>query len=429
MTVASSKLTRRDFLKLSGAASLGLALSACGIAPTPTSAPTNTLLSTHVLQPTATSTSTPTVTPSPTATPFPNTLRTYADLLGIEIGGSTAIDYMQDWHPEHTKFRPIMAENFNLFGSAWDTTWTNPYSPLRPRNHQFHFDQVDKLVAFAKKYNMRIQALHLVWGNKQDIPEWLRTGNFSRNELLEILEEHISTVVGRYRGLIHEWSVVNELFGLWWEPGNRFWYDRLGPDLNWVSNCFKWARQADPNAKLFLNDFGIEFKGYKMYSEDRDRQIFALLRKMKSDGVPVDGVGFQMHLYGVDFLTDDDLLRKMDALRENIEKYQSLGLEVLFTEIDVRLCGVPGSMEQKYGLQARIYQKLFETGLDAGVRSFCIFNVVDKLSWLVTPENNSPWNCPDADPVIFDREYNPKPAYTAILDVLKRRATMSNQKP
>lgn len=333
---------------------------------------------------------------------------------------------MQDWQPEHTRFRPIMTREFNLFGNGWDTLWTNPDEPLRPGRHQFYFDFVDKVVTFAKRNQMRVQAQHLVWGNKQHMPEWLLTGGYNRAELLAILEEHIGTVVGRYRGSIHEWSVVNELFGTSWEPENAFWYDHLGPDLAYISDCFEWAHQADPNARLFLNDFGIEFTGDRMYSEDRDRQIFTLLQKMKSEGVPVDGVGFQMHLYGVDFLTDNDLSRKMDALRQNITKYQALGLDVLFTELDVRLCGVSGTKKQRYDLQARIYEKVFETGLEAGVKSFCIFNVVDKLSWLVTSENNSPWNCPDADPVIFDSEYDPKPAYTAILDVLKRRAAASN---
>ena len=138
----NKKLSRRDFLKLAGVTSAGLALSACGV--NATELPTATFLP-------PTETIVPTVTSSPTLTPTPKppeTLREYADALGIEIGGSQGIGYLQDWQPEHSKMIPFFQQNFNLFQNGWDGLWTNPYNPLRPSETNFDFSMMDSACIF-----------------------------------------------------------------------------------------------------------------------------------------------------------------------------------------------------------------------------------------------------------------------------------------
>ena len=411
-------LTRRDFLKLSGIASLGLFLSACDITSEQTellSAPTGT----SSLMPVSTSTPTSTVTATPTATPTPKppeSLREYADALGLEFGGGTAIGYFQDWHPEHTKIKPFFLQNFNLFQEGWNGLWIN----LRPSKAEFDFSMMDLFVDFVRQNNLRAQVLHLVWGHKNNLPDWLAKGSFTDAELLDILQSHIQTVVGRYKGKINEWSVVNEILGTPWESGNRFWFDRLDKELNWVKRCFQWAHEADPNAVLILNDFGIEFPGFYIYDSKRDDFIYSLIREMKDQGIPIHAVGFQMHLNASkNFVPETNIPHLMDALYGNIEKYKGLDIDVYITEFDVSLSGLKGSRQEKYALQAKIYGAVLDTCLSAGVKSFTLFNLIDRLSWLETPEN-PPYTGKDADPCAWDDNYQPKPAYFAMLDVMKK---------
>jgi endo-1,4-beta-xylanase len=425
----SKKLTRRDFLKLMGVAGGGLVLSACApvSSPTSTPAPSATPLLTATTAPTSTATPTSTPTAMPTSTPtapptlrHPETLRDYADALDIEFGGGTAIGYFQDWQPEHNKIKPFFLQNFNLFQDGWDGLWTNPYNPLRPSKTDFDFSMMDLFVNFVRQNNLRSQILHLVWGHKVNIPDWLMKGSFTETELLDILQNHIQTVVSRYKGKVNEWSVVNEILGTPWENGNRFWYDHLDKKLDWVKKCFQWANEADPNAVLFLNDFGIEFPGFYIYDAKRDDFIYKLIRDMKEKGIPIHAVGFQMHLNASkNFVPEANIPLLMDALYRNIEKYRGLGIDVYVTEFDCVLSGLKGTLDDKYALQAKIYGSVLDTCLAAGVKSFTVFNLIDRLSWLESPEN-PPYSGKDADPCPWDDNYQPKPAYFAILDVMKR---------
>jgi endo-1,4-beta-xylanase len=210
-----NELTRRDFLKLTGITSAGLALSACGVKATELPEPTSTAFPsvTPSLVPSLTATLTP--EPTATATPkSPETLREYADGLGIEFGGATAVGYVQGWQPEYSKMKPLFLENFNLFQESWSGSWlANSNFSFRPSKIEFDFSQLDLFAKFVQNNQLHSSIFHLVWGYKYHLPEWLLKGNFKETELLEILENHISTVVGRYKGKIQEYSVVNEILG------------------------------------------------------------------------------------------------------------------------------------------------------------------------------------------------------------------------
>ncbi len=418
----NKKLSRRDFLKLAGVTSTGLALSACGVKGTelPTTTlvpPTETIIPTESPAPTSTATPKP---PAPTSTPTPKppeTLREYADALGIEIGGSTAIGYFQNWAPEPDKMKQFFLQNFNLFGNAWDEL-LNPYNPFRPSKATFDFSMMDLYADFLQRNKLKGQIL-LVWGNKANSPEWLLKGNFNENELLDYLENHIGAVMSRYKGRIQEYSVVNEILGTPWDKQNSFWYDHLNKNLDWVRKCFEWAYQADPNAILLLNDFGIEMPGTRIYYDDRNTFIYNLIRGMKDSGVPINGVGFQLHEYGLDFYPETRIPELMGMFEKNIRKYQSLGEDVYVTEFDLRLGGLDGAKDAKFALQGKVYGSILDTCLSAGVKSFTLFNLIDRLSWLESPEN-PPNSGKDADPCAWDDNYQPKPAYFAMMDVMKK---------
>ncbi len=421
----NKKLSRRDFLKLAGVTSAGLALSACGV--NATEFPTATFVSpTETIIPTVTSIPTSTLTPTPKP---PETLREYANALGIEFGGSQAIGYFQDWQPEHSKMKPFFLENFNLFQEGWSGLWKNSNYSFRPSKTEFDFSQLDLFANFVKSNNLRSSIFHLVWGSKSQLPEWLLKGNFTETELLEILENHISTFVGRYQGKFNEYSVVNEILENPFAKGNAFWYDHLDKNLDWVKKCFQWANQADPNAVLLLNDFGIEFPDYYIYNRNRDGFNFNLIRDMKDSGTPVHGIGFQMHLNAYkNFYPETDLSPLMDGLYKNIKKYQDLGVDVHITEFDLVLAGLKQlTMDEKYTLQAKVYGGILDTCLSAGVKSFTLFNLIDRLSWLDEQGGeNPPYSGKDADPCAWDDNYQPKPAYYAMMDVMKKHYQQKN---
>ncbi|MBL0347537.1 endo-1,4-beta-xylanase [Candidatus Villigracilis affinis] len=269
----------------------------------------------------------------------------------------------------------------------------------------------------------------MIWGYKRNLPEWLLTGNFKETELLDILENHISTVVGRYKGKIQEYSVVNEILGNSWEKGNAFWYDHLDKNLDWVKKCFQWASQADPNAILLLNDFGIEFPGFYIYEKGRDDFDYNLIRSIKEAGIPIHGVAFQTHLNASkNFYPETNISSLMDGLYKNIEKYQELGVDVYVTEFDLVLAGLNQlSVDEKYALQAKVYSSVLDTCLSAGVKSFTLFNLIDRLSWLdESGGENPPYSGKNADPCAWDDNYQPKPAYYAMMDVMKKHYQKKN---
>jgi endo-1,4-beta-xylanase len=154
----------------------------------------------------------------------------------------------------------------------------------------------------------------------QPAPRWLSNGAFTGAQLGEILKNHIATEVGRYAGKIHAWDVVNEPFV---DDGTRcdtIWLRGLGQD--YVADAFRWAHAADPAAKLYLNDYNVE--GINTKSD----AMYELVKSLKAQGVPIDGVGFQAHY---------DLAKPFPSdVAGNLKRFADLGVEVAFTELDAR---------------------------------------------------------------------------------------------
>jgi len=410
-------LSRRDFLKMSGVTTLGLALSACGLIQMPTAtstlipSPTNTLIPTE----------TPTATPTLTATPSPPTLSNLANDLGVYIGSQASYVHLRDF-PE---FKARFKAEFNLHEMDAEFNWDVPpdmkiwIPALHPTRDTFDFSQADLVVRQAKSMGKRARGQSLIWGNKAFTPSWLWDGNFSRAEALTILEEHVRTVVGRYNGShpdlgsVHEWIVANESLATVY-----YWNSKFGSDFSWVRTAFVTAREADPNAKLIYNDTFFEFDGEPHNGEiSRSNakahavRVYNFVSNLIAEGTPIDAIGFQCHLDG-DYFVGDRLEHMMNAFTKAINKYQGLGLEVYITELDVAMDKVSGTENEKQDTQAQIYQAIYETGLHSGVKSFSMFGENDRLSFY----NGS--GRPDAKATILDNNSKPKPAYFAIRQVL-----------
>ena len=392
------KLTRQDFLKLSGVASAGMFLFACDAA-------------TKFLMPTQTPWPTSTPFPTATNTPAPKYLRDFASKFGLEIGVALGASQKQEMYQE------VVTREFNLCISDSVFHWaTNVLHPLRPSQDSFDFTYPDSIVAYAQQLSLPLQVHHLVWGYESVLPSWLKEGNFNRNDLLSILEEHVTTVVSRYKGKVKEWTVVNEILS----PVS-FWGRKLGVDSNWIGKVFGWAHDADPDAKLILSDSKIEIPGASTYNSAKNTKMLNLVQDLKASDAPINGAGFQMHLNEKDFLSQKQLDIKSNALKQNIIHYKALGVDVFVTEFDLRIDGIPGSQADRFALQGKAYGSLFKACLNGGLKSLCVYGLIDRDSWLENPSVGGA-HAADTQPLIFDDNYNPKPAYYAMLDVLEQYA-------
>jgi len=375
------KLSRRDFLKLAGTTSAGLALSACSVEVTEVPTATATLIP-PTQTPSPTSTITP--TPGPTSTPIPDTLRTYADALGIRIGAVA-----EGVGPEDKIRSELMAEQFNqivITSLAWEVIGQ------RGRN-SYVFSIPDIFSRFASGHDLTVLGMHLVYG--VDLPEWLSNGSFSRDELIELMKGHISRVMSHYKGKIRAYSVVNEAT----EP-SIFWNRRIGRE--YVEMAFQTAREADPDAILIYNDYAHETSSlYKA------KQVYDLVKALKEKDL-VDAVGMQMHMIGGSNI-DPRTPPTKEQLLEQMNRYGELGLKVFITELDVDISRLPGSRDEKLAKQAEIYSTVFTACLESSgiCNDINLWGVNDIETW-------------SGEAALLFSSNKPKPAYFAVLDVLKR---------
>lgn len=329
------------------------------------------------------------------------TLREMADQENIILGATLGSIYSHN-----TKLYTTLRDNFN--GATIDFGW----STIEPERGVFDFSDTDPRVDFALQNNMKITGLHLLWGDRAQIPGWLLNGNYSKDELETILKEYIVALASHYKGKIYIWSIANEFTDryLW---GGDFWYDELGPD--YIKLAFALARETDPNAILMLNEDGNE----SMLGSHAQvvSTMLSFVKKWQSEGMPIDAIGMQMH-FGPNL---NYPIPTKDQVKETIQKIDDLGLSVYITEFDINLYGVSGTQEEKLSFQANGYKEMFAACLESSnCKGFSIFGVSDDTSWLTT-------NYPDADPLIFDEKYNPKPAYYSLYDLLSEKTSTGDQ--
>ncbi|GAA2388642.1 hypothetical protein GCM10010420_10090 [Streptomyces glaucosporus] len=276
-----------------------------------------------------------------------------------------------------TEFSSVTAEN----AMKWDA--------VEPQRGQFNWAGGDRLVQFAQQNDQLVYGHTLVWHSQ--MPQWLQNGSFSNTELRTIMTDHVTTQAGRYRGQVQRWDVVNEAFN---EDGtfrqSKF-YQQLGE--SYIADAFRAARAADPNAKLFINDYNTEVRNAKSDG------LFRLVQRLKSQGVPIDGVGFQSHL----------IVGNVNgpAIQQNLQRFADLGLEVAITELDIRMRTPSDST--KLQQQARDYRAVADACLAVSACSgITVWGISDRDSWV-------PGTFPgEGDACPWDSDYRPKPAYEAL---------------
>gem|GEM_PF-875023 len=293
-----------------------------------------------------------------------------------------------------------------LDNRGYAQTLTRHFSILTPENHMkpgyvqpaqgnYSFFEADKIVAFALEHGMKIRGHTLVWHEQN--PGWLESGALSRNELLAAMKDHITTVAGHYRGRIFSWDVVNEAF----DAGRfrqSFWYKTVG--AGYIDSAFTWASLADTRARLILNDFDVEEICPK------SDLMYTTVARMKTNGIPIHGVGFQCHL-NIDKPPD------FTSIYANMKRFAELGVDIELTEIDIRLVDpvTPARLE----LQAVLFKKIVELALH-----FPCCKVL--TTWGVSDEHFeiSFVDVKYGNGLLFTRNYQKKPAYDSLYAALKR---------
>ncbi|MFF0379329.1 endo-1,4-beta-xylanase [Actinoplanes missouriensis] len=292
-------------------------------------------------------------------------------------------------------YRRLTAAQFSML------TTENALKPqfVHPQPDRYDFTGGDLLVDFAAANDMAVHAHTLVFGEAN--PRWMQDAPADRRE--RIMLDHISTVVGHYRGRVAEWDVVNEPLSTEsedYEDGGtglrrHLWQQAMGEA--YIDTAFAAARTADPGAKLYLNDFGLEADG------ERWDALLGLVGRLKQRGVPIDGVGFEAHIHEAgDRVT-------AAVLQDHFAELARLGLSARVSEIDVYGDPAAGQAEQ--------YATVLTACLAApNCTSYTTWGVTDRYGSTTESDTYPPQ---PGDDLLFDRNLAPKAAFTALTRVLR----------
>lgn len=328
----------------------------------------------------------------------PRTLRDAASSSGILIGTAVRPSLFSE-----AAYSATLAREFNMVEAEDAMKWP----VIQPDIDKFDFRQGDEIVRFAEAHRMKVRGHCLVWDH--DNPPWLAEGHFTAEQLSRLLQEHITTVMRHYAGKVFAWDVVNEALDENGKPKDSPWYNRPGIGLSqsgtaYIEQTFRWARDADPHALLFYNE--AEGEGMNRKSD----AIYAMVKDFRSRGVPIDGIGLQMHISRLDFDTK--------AVGANIARITALGLQVHITEFDVSLPLESGqARSEDLQRQADVYRAVIRACLqNPGCTAIQTWGFTDKYSWIGSHSRGS-----RGAALPFDRTYRTKPAYDAILQALSSR--------
>jgi GH35 family endo-1,4-beta-xylanase len=422
------KLSRRDFLKLAGAGVAGLALAACGIDPTQIPAATST--STNTPTATLSPTPEPSSTPTPSPTPEPN-LRTLANSLNFTVAAQVVWYKLKD--PVYTQtalmvinklisdgeFSPegvFHKTNWRKILDNWNEVQASLDAGIVPYEKDLDFVASDALIRFAQKNGTKVHAQHLF--SPAIMPDDFLDGQYSNDEILKLVRYAVQSRVLRYKGLVNSWVGYNE-YVEWKLYGNGrkefFWINAFGESL--IENIFAWAKQADPDAKLVFNsNYILEPE----FEPGVNAEFFRTLNRLKSKNVPIDVIGVQNHFWVYDPPNKESAIEVINACK-------SLGFTVMATETTVSQSNLypfwlerpkVKIVENTLSAHTQIYADIFSAFIETN-SAFGMFGFSDAVG----PFDKDNANMPDAQALIFDDKYQPKPAYFAMMELLKQQAT------
>ena len=324
----------------------------------------------------------------------------------FKIGAAVGVNLLKN----NSNYRNIISKEF----SSVTTENTLKWQAVHPSKDVFDFSGGDVIAQFCSTNNKRMHGHCLVW--YQSIPHWVQ--NFTGDSLAweQLFKDHIQKVAAHYKGKATSWDVVNEAFhdedgSLRVQDVNAndkkddgcLWARHLG--RNYIARAFIYAHEADPNAKLFYNDYGQESNDKKTDS------IVAMAQNFKAKGVPINGLGIQMHI---------NINTSKEGIVKAFQKLAATGLLIHISELDISVNPkgdstiqfTPALAQQQAAMFAYVVQQYKNIVPAAQQYGITIWNVTDKDSWLRSFYKRKDW------PVLFDDDYAKKPAYYSFKDAL-----------
>src|SRR5271168_388996 len=326
-------------------------------------------------------------------------LREIAHSKGLYFG--TAVSDSQLHRPD---FTPLLLDQCSILVAENQMKWRATH----PEQDRFDFTQADFFMDFAESHHIHARGHNLCWHEHN--PPWLNSAITPQNAV-SLFTTHIQTVVGRYKGRIHSWDVLNEAI----DPThknpqglrNSLWLQNIGED--YVELAFRTAAKADPGALLTYNDYDIETD--TPAQEAKREAILAMLQRLIKKGVPIQALGVQAHL------RTNEGVPTWNGLNKFLLEVEKLNLQVYVTELDVDDQFMPSDIPERDRQVAELYRSFLENILrHNSVKAVLTWCLSDRDSWLQSfrPRKDG---LPQR-PLPFDAQLNPKPAFFALRDTL-----------
>ncbi len=332
-------------------------------------------------------------TPDPTPTITDTTLQAFAT---FPIGCAVDPNLLRN----NALYRGVVIKEFGSVTAENVMKWSSIHSS----QSTYNFTDADYILDFCTTNKKRLFGHNLLWHTYN--PTWLESFAGDSTAFENLMKTHIQTVVGHFKGKVPAWDVVNEAFD---DNGNlrttSIWYKKLGKD--YIARAFKYAAEADPSALLFYNDYGQEYSANKLSA------IVAMVKDFKTRGIPIGGIGLQMHIG-----TNSSETGILSAIGD----YAATGLKVHISELDINLtnntlnpsltltAALAETQKQKYKTVTKYYKGVVPAAQQFGITTW---NVGDADSWLRLSVQKNEY------PLLFDENYNRKPAYYGFIDGLK----------
>ncbi|KAI4723447.1 endo-1,4-beta-xylanase [Aureobasidium sp. EXF-10727] len=291
-----------------------------------------------------------------------------------------------------TDFNSITPEN----AMKWEST--------EPQRNNFTFAGADAIVDFADKYDKEIRCHTLVWHSQ--LPAWVSQGNFDNKTLISIMENHIKKLAGRYKNKCTHWDVVNEALEEDGTYRKSVFYNTIGEAF--IPIAFRFAEKyAGSKTKLYYNDYNLEYGSAKALGAQR------IVKLIQSYGAQIDGVGLQAHLSSeATASTGGGVTPDVKTLTNVLKLYTDLGVDVAYTELDVRFTtpATDAKLKAQADAYARVVQSCINVKQCVGIT---VWGVSDKYSWIPGVFST------EGAALLWDENFNKKPAYYSVLKTIQ----------
>lgn len=321
--------------------------------------------------------------------------RTIKEKAAFPIGAAIKSDQLSD-----DQFSSTLEGHFNRISAEYEMKM----SPIWGSATSFNWERPDLIVDYATEHDMEVHGHTLLW--YREYPDWFKNANYDSAEFESLIKTYITTVVSRYKGKITSWDVANEIFN---DNGtlraDEFAYQTFDDPIAFYGRCYQYARDADPDAKLFYNDYSVVLASGKRFA------IAEMVKRFQKEGYPIDGIGGQFHF---------GLNTTETVIESGLRDIANTGLLFHISELDIKVnvdqsnsyvftTGEQQKQADKYQAIVEIYERVLPKEQKFGITTW---GVTDKYTWLTDYWHEKEY------PLLFDESYSKKKAYDGFLEGL-----------